>query len=117
MIGITAVRGTIISLEEQFFLLLLEMDSLSFLSNRERAAGPKYDLKTIWEKKIEKQTEWLEQERLRLNKSALSRLINEWNVRLESKKKMMQTFPEDDTKRQKSVVSIETPVQQVPSSA
>ncbi|XP_069744471.1 protein FAM240A [Narcine bancroftii] len=80
------------------------MADLSYVSSRERAAGPEYDLKTIWEKKIEKQTEWLEQERLRLSKSALSRLIQEWNHKVESKKKLMQTILEDDRKRQKSVV-------------
>ncbi|GCB74055.1 hypothetical protein scyTo_0003139, partial [Scyliorhinus torazame] len=94
---------------------LLEMDRLSYLSSRERAAAPQYDLKAIWEKRIEKQTEWLEQERMRLDKSALSRLIKEWNQRLESKKKLMQKFHEDDKK--KPVVPIESPVQQIPSSA
>ncbi|GCC30061.1 hypothetical protein chiPu_0008505 [Chiloscyllium punctatum] len=94
---------------------LLEMDSLSYLSNRERSAGSKYDLKAIWEKRIEKQTEWMEQEKIRLNKSALSRLIKEWNQRLESKKKLMQSYHEDNKK--KPVVPIESPVQQVPSSA
>lgn len=51
------------------------MADLSYISQRERAAGSKYDLRIIWEKKIEKQTEWLEQERLRLSKSALSRCV------------------------------------------
>lgn len=93
------------------------MADLSYISQRERAAGSKYDLRIIWEKKIEKQTEWLEQERLRLSKSALSRLIQEWNHRVESKKRLMQTILEDDRKKNKSVVSIEAPVQQIPSSA
>ncbi|XP_025053425.1 protein FAM240B-like [Alligator sinensis] len=60
------------------------------------------NLRNFWEKAIEKQTQYLQTEKERQQKSALTkslyhvpRLRNEWMERLEKKLKMLRTQTED----------------------
>ncbi|KAJ1207248.1 hypothetical protein NDU88_002640 [Pleurodeles waltl] len=56
------------------------------------------ELKRIWEKKIEKETEYLQNEIKRLQRSALQRLRNEWLERLE-RREMMRKMSEASQKQ------------------
>ncbi|NXC40244.1 F240B protein, partial [Penelope pileata] len=53
------------------------------------------DLRNFWEKTIEQQTRYLQIEKERQRKSALTKLRNEWMERLEKRIKMLRTQPED----------------------
>ncbi|XP_054843156.1 protein FAM240B-like isoform X1 [Eublepharis macularius] len=53
-------------------------------------------LKNFWEKTIEKQTQHLEVERERKQKSALTKLRNEWMERLEKRLKMIKANDESE---------------------
>ncbi|KAG8455331.1 hypothetical protein GDO86_001507 [Hymenochirus boettgeri] len=66
---------------------------------REVIARDAGGLKKFWEKKIEKQTVEHQSEHERKNKSALTKLRQEWTQMLESRIKMLQCFHEDQ-KRQ-----------------
>ncbi|XP_053154943.1 protein FAM240B-like isoform X3 [Hemicordylus capensis] len=54
------------------------------------------ELKNFWEKTIEKQTQYLEAEKDRKQKSALTKLRNEWKERMEQRIKMLNTPSEDE---------------------
>ncbi|KAJ6632866.1 hypothetical protein lerEdw1_014598 [Lerista edwardsae] len=54
------------------------------------------ELKNFWEKTIEKQTQHLEAEKDRKQKSALTKLRNEWTERLEQRLKMLNTSDENE---------------------
>nr|XP_056705092.1 protein FAM240B-like [Euleptes europaea] len=54
------------------------------------------ELKSFWEKTIEKQTQHLEVERERKQRSALTRLRNEWTERLEKRLKMIKAHNENE---------------------
>ncbi|OCT97951.1 hypothetical protein XELAEV_18010179mg [Xenopus laevis] len=56
-------------------------------------------LKNFWEKKIDKQTTEYKCEHERKNKSALSKLREEWSQRLESRINMLQSLNEDQKKQ------------------
>ncbi|KAM4752988.1 protein FAM240B [Corvus cornix cornix] len=53
------------------------------------------DLRNFWEKTIEQQTQYLQYEKERQRRSALTKLRNEWMERLEKRIKMLRTQPED----------------------
>ncbi|KAK2532887.1 hypothetical protein Q9233_005027 [Columba guinea] len=53
------------------------------------------DLRNFWEKTIEEQTRYLQIEKERQRRSALTKLRNEWMERLEKRIKMLRTQPED----------------------
>ncbi|XP_039202309.1 protein FAM240B-like isoform X1 [Crotalus tigris] len=52
------------------------------------------ELKIFWEKTIEKQTQHLKAEKDRLQKSALTKLRDEWKAMLEKRLKMIQEHEE-----------------------
>ncbi|XP_072848450.1 protein FAM240B [Pogona vitticeps] len=54
------------------------------------------ELKSFWEKTIEKQTQHLEAEKHRKQRSALDKLRNEWRERLEKRLKMLQEQDEKE---------------------
>ncbi|XP_078533515.1 protein FAM240B-like isoform X2 [Lissotriton helveticus] len=56
------------------------------------------ELKRIWEEKIEKETEYVQNEIKRLQQSALQRLRNEWLERLE-RREMMRKMHEAQQKQ------------------
>ncbi|KAF1405907.1 hypothetical protein FQV23_0007929, partial [Spheniscus humboldti] len=53
------------------------------------------NLRNFWEKTIEQQTRYLQIEKERQQRSALTKLRNEWMERLEKRIKMLRTQPED----------------------
>ncbi|XP_057900482.1 protein FAM240B-like [Melospiza georgiana] len=52
------------------------------------------DLRNFWEKTIEQQTQYLQSEKERQRRSALTKLRNEWMERLEKRIKMLRTQSE-----------------------
>nr|XP_014347428.1 PREDICTED: uncharacterized protein LOC106704593 isoform X2 [Latimeria chalumnae] len=75
-------------------------------------------LKNFWEKKIEKQTQRLQNEDNRLKKSALMKLRKEWNERLEGRARMLENFNEDLMRnKQMSLMSLEASLQNIQSAA
>ncbi|XP_030114385.1 protein FAM240B [Taeniopygia guttata] len=55
------------------------------------------DLRNFWEKTIEQQTQYLQNEKERQRRSALTKLRNEWMERLEKRIKMLRTQSEDSS--------------------
>ncbi|OCU01186.1 hypothetical protein XELAEV_18006972mg [Xenopus laevis] len=75
------------------------MDKKNLNGRREIMTHDADGLKYFWEKKIEKQTTDYKCEHERKNKSALSKLREEWTQRLESRIRLLQSFHEDQKKQ------------------
>ncbi|XP_030579530.1 protein FAM240C [Archocentrus centrarchus] len=58
-------------------------------------------IKTFWEKRIETQTQQVENEEQRMNKSALNKLRGEWLVRLENRTKHLKNLNDNYMRKMK----------------
>ncbi|XP_031531833.1 protein FAM240C [Vicugna pacos] len=67
------------------------------LKNPARVSYDAGMLKTFWEKKIELHTKQLQNEDMRIRRSALDRLRSEWAQRLERRNQMLQSNQEAPT--------------------
>ncbi|KAM8960160.1 protein FAM240B-like [Pelodytes ibericus] len=83
------------------------MNNKNILGRREIMSHDADGLKNFWEKKIEKQTVAHDYEDARRNKSALSKLREEWRQRLEFRINMLQSLQEEQ-RRQMYAVSKES---------
>ncbi|XP_064143467.1 protein FAM240C [Loxodonta africana] len=63
------------------------------LRHHRRVTSDASELKMFWEKKIEYHAKQLQDEELRVSRSALSRLRDEWARKLEGRNKMLQGPP------------------------
>ncbi|XP_069378982.1 protein FAM240C [Paralichthys olivaceus] len=59
-------------------------------------------IKTFWEKKINSECQFAENEEQRMNKSALNKLRGEWLVRLENRNKNLKLLNDSYVKKVKT---------------
>ncbi|KAK6459818.1 protein FAM240A, partial [Huso huso] len=69
------------------------------MSRREVLVHDKDLIKNFWEQKIDSQYQVTESEDVRMKKSALKKLRNEWVEQLESRTKHLKKFNEDGHKQ------------------
>ncbi|XP_032336734.1 protein FAM240C-like [Camelus ferus] len=74
-----------------------KMSKSHTLKNPARVSYDAGMLKTFWEKKIELHTKQLQNEDMRIRRSALDRLRGEWAQRLERRNQMLQSNQEAPT--------------------
>ncbi|CAB1428894.1 unnamed protein product [Pleuronectes platessa] len=59
-------------------------------------------IKTFWEKKINSESQFVDNEEQRMNKSALNKLRGEWLVRLDSRNKHLQLLNDSYVRKVKT---------------
>ncbi|KAG2466948.1 F240A protein, partial [Polypterus senegalus] len=64
-------------------------------TRREMLIHDKQAIKSFWERKIESHTQLAKKEEVRVKKSALKKLRNEWVERLENRTRQLQNYNEE----------------------